>query len=329
MKDNWGLLGHDWAVDMLRQHVVQHTERHAYLFCGPPGVGRRTLALRFAQALNCTEMKEPGTPCGTCRECRQIDAMQHPDLLVVRSEGEGDILKVDQVRAARRTLILKPYQSRWRVALFLRFQEANDSASNALLKMLEEAPEYAILILTAENSEQLLPTIVSRCEVLRLRPSPLEAVEAFLKEHGTDEAQARLLAHLSGGRPGYALRLMQDGAMLEFRREKIKELQSLLPAKRVDKFAYADKLSNDRDRMRSVILLWLSFWHDVLLRSSDSATRIANVDFSNEIEAIAGRVNLSEARQVVSDLETALEQLDANVNPRLLAEVLLLDWPKI
>ncbi len=329
MKDNWGLLGHDWAVDMLRQHVVQHTERHASLFCGPPGVGRRTLALRFAQALNCTEMKEPGTPCGTCRECRQIDAMQHPDLLVVRSEGEGDILKVDQVRAARRTLILKPYQSRWRVALFLRFQEANDSASNALLKMLEEAPEYAILILTAENAEGLLPTIVSRCEVLRLRPSPLEAVEAFLKEHGTDEAQARLLAHLSGGRPGYALRLMQDGAMLDFRREKIKELQSLLPAKRVEKFAYADKLSNDRDRMRSVILLWLSFWHDVLLRSSDSATRIANVDFSNEIEAIAGRVNLSEARQVVSDLETALEQLDANVNPRLLAEVLLLDWPKI
>ena len=139
--DNWNLLGHEWAVDMLRTHVARESMRHAYLLSGPPGVGRRTLALRFAQALNCTQPLQPGVPCGRrCRDCKQIEAMGHPDLAVVQAEAEGGTLKVEQVREARRALTLKPYQSRFRVVLFLRFQEANDNAANALLKTLEDAP---------------------------------------------------------------------------------------------------------------------------------------------------------------------------------------------
>jgi DNA polymerase-3 subunit delta' len=157
----------------------------------------------------------------------------------------------------------------------------------------------------------------------------LEAVESFLKEHGADEDKARLIAHLSDGRPGYALHLLDDPAALAFREEKLADLQSLLPAKRADKFAYAEKLAKDKDVMRGVILLWLSFWRDVMLRAGGASTPIANVDRTREIESLAGRINLSEARSVVADLEKALSRLEANVNARLLAEVLLLDWPKV
>lgn len=335
MADNWNLLGHEWAVDMLRQHAAHDEIRHAYLFCGPPGLGRRTLALRLAQALNCTKPLAPGVPCGLCRDCKQIDAMQHPDMNVIQAlDGdnlpkEGGTLKVDQIREVQRSLSLKPYQSKYRVALFLRFQEANDNAANALLKTLEEAPAHAILLLTADTPEQLLPTINSRCEILRLRPLPIEAVTADLIYRGVDEERARLLAHISGGRPGYARRLVDDVTLLEKRDERLNDLQTLLPAARVEKFSYADKLSKDKDTMRQTIIIWLSYWRDVMLRVAGAETPLTNIDRNMEIEFLAGRLDLSTARRVVSDLENALEKMDRNVNSRLLAEVLLMDWPKV
>src|SRR5512142_822370 len=217
MTENWDLIGHEWAVDMLKKHIINGTTRHAYLFAGPPGIGRRTLALRFAQALNCQTPLAAGVPCGECRDCKQIAAMQHADLTIVQADAEGGTLKVDQIREARRILTLKPYQVKYRVALFLRFQEANDNAANALLKTLEEAPAYAVLILTTDNPEQLLPTIVSRCEVLRLRPLEIERIKKELENRGIGSNQAKLIAHISGGRFGYALRLAEDPSLLEKR----------------------------------------------------------------------------------------------------------------
>jgi DNA polymerase III subunit delta' len=129
MDKNWDLLGHEWAVEMLKQHLIHDSVRHAYLVTGPPGLGRRTLALRFAQALNCTNPPAPGDPCGKCRTCRQIERKQYTDLLIVQAEKEGGTLKVEQIRSLRQTLSLKPYQGKYRVSLLLRFQEANPSSS--------------------------------------------------------------------------------------------------------------------------------------------------------------------------------------------------------
>src|SRR5512141_1533078 len=291
MTDNWNLIGNEWAVDMLKKHVVNGTTRHAYLFAGPPGLGRRTLALRFAQALNCQTPVAAGIPCGTCRDCQQIAAMQHADLNVVQAEAEGGTLKVDQIREARRVLTLKPYQAKHRVALFLRFQEANDNAANALLKTLEEAPSYAVLILTADNPEQLLPTIVSRCEVLRLRPLKIEEVQKDLVNRGIESNRANLIAHISGGRPGYARRLVQDDLLLEKREERLNDMLAMLPATRVEKFKYADLLSKDKDGMRQTILFWLSYWRDVMLRTAQAASPLVNVDRNVEIEDIADRMD--------------------------------------
>jgi DNA polymerase III subunit delta' len=331
--NHWGMIGNEWAVEMLKQHLTHASIRHAYLFSGPPGLGRRTLALHLAQALNCPQPVAPGEPCGKCKTCQQIERMQYADLAVIQAEKEGGTLKVEQIRTIRQSLVLKPYQGTYRVALFLRFQEANANAANALLKTLEEAPAHVVLILTADTPEQLLPTIVSRCEVLRLRPLPVERVENYLKEQGASDEQAHLLAHVSGGRPGYAVRLMQDEVALKFRTTRLEDLQRLLQSTRRGRFAYAEKLTDRKheadERLRDTLLLWLSFWRDVLLRVSGAKAPLGNVDREAEIETLAGELSLAEARGLVSAAEGAIDKLERNVNPRLLAEVLLLDWPKI
>ncbi|GAB4500666.1 MAG: DNA polymerase III subunit delta' [Anaerolineales bacterium] len=327
--NGWNIFGHDWAVNMLTRHLNGGGLRHAYLFTGPGGVGRRTLAIRLAQAINCPTPLAPGIPCQTCRVCRQIEAGQHADLMVIQAESEGATLKVEQVREVQRFLSLRPYQSPFKIVIFLRFQEANDNAQNALLKTLEEAPAYGLLLLTADNAEQLLPTIVSRCEVLRLRPLSVPALTEFLRARDIAPEKADLLAHLSGGRPGYALRLAHDEKALAFRAEKLDDLRQLLTAKRRERLAYAEKLAKEKDLFRQTLALWLLYWRDVLLQASGAQTALTNADRAAEIADLAYRLGLQQARQLTSGMESAIERLEKNVNARLLAEVTLLDLPQL
>jgi len=334
----WGVLGHEWAAQMLQQHIVHQQVRHAYLFTGPSGVGRRTLALRFAQALNCTQSPGPGLPCGTCRTCQQIEQMQHPDLAVVQAENEGGALKIDQIRALQHSLSLSPYQARYRLALLLNFEDANANAQNALLKTLEEAPEKVILLLTSDSAENLLPTIVSRCEILRLRPASIETLAVALQNHwGFPVAESNLLAHISSGRTGYALHLHNDPASLEQRRIWLDALQELLHASRRVRFAFAEKqfprrerdLGKSRQTLRQILQVWLSYWRDILLYTAGSAVPLVNLDRENEIKRLAAILDFNGVRSCTLALENSLSLLESNVNPQLLLEVLLLDWPRL
>jgi DNA polymerase-3 subunit delta' len=327
---NWQMFGHEWAVAMLREHILQGRPRHAYLFTGPRGIGRRTLALHLAQALNCPQPITPGEPCQTCRICIQIERMQHPDLSVVQAERVGGVIKVEQVRELQRSLSLAPYQARYRVAIILRFEEANANAANALLKTLEEPQPQVVLVLTAESAESLLPTIASRCEILRLRPLNTDAIQQGLQSKwNIPEKEAELLAHLSGGRVGYALRLHQDSDLMAFRQSILERHRQMLSADRVRRFAEAEQLSKDKDSLRQTIEIWQSLWRDVYLHASGSEVPIANLDRRPEIEDLARHVGSDGAYQMVTSLQSAGIRLDENVNTRLTVEVLFLDLPRI
>ena len=329
------ILGHEWANKLLQQHIASGEMRHAYLFSGPDGVGRRALALRFAQALNCLQPPEPGVPCGACRSCLQIAREQQPDLTIVQS-GEGGVLKVEQVRDLQHTLSLSPYEARYRVALLLDFEDANPNAQNALLKTLEEAPSRAVLLLTAVTPKSLLPTITSRCEVLRLRPLPVaELGRALAERWGLSEEEATLLAHLSGGRVGYALRLHESPELLEQRQGWIEDLHVLLSATRRERFAYAESTTKRRDRaaarenLKELFSIWLSYWRDLLLVSSGSSAPLINPDCADTLGELARQITPSTARARAADLEQAIGRVDANLNLQLLLEVILLDWPMV
>lgn len=327
---NWKIIGHQWAVELLSQHVAQNTYRHAYLITGPESVGRRTLALRFAQALNCPQPSQPGVPCFDCQTCKQLEEMVHPDLTVTQAELAGGQLKVDQIRELQHGLALAPYDAKYRIALILRFEEANPYAANALLKTLEEPPSQVIMILTAENAEKLMPTIVSRCEILRLRPLAISTIREGLQSiWDIPPDQSDLLAHLSGGRPGYAFRLFQYPGKLDQRSGHLEDAQNLLFVNRVARFDYVEKMLKNYDSIRDALKVWLSFWRDVMLRAGYPSAQITNIDRSDSIDELAGRLGLMTAHNLVASLERIFDQLDRNVNPRLALENFMLDLPFI
>lgn len=329
-------LGNRYILNMLREHIVQGRVRHAYLFTGPPGLGRRTLALHFAQAVNCTQPPAPGEPCGICSSCLRFAQMKHPDLSTIQAEEEGGTLKVDQIRELQHSLALAPYEARYRIALLLRFEEANQNAQNALLKTLEEPNRQVLLLLTANSPEDLLPTIVSRCEVVRMSAIPLEDLKTGLQNfYEIPAEEAALLAHLSEGRPGLARRYYNERKLLDSREGVLADHLKLLSSNRADRFAYADKMTkrtkdrDPREELRKILIIWLSYWRDILLTTVGSNTPITNLDHKIEIEALAGALNLQTAHKSAAAIQRTLGLLEINANTKLALEVLLLDLPRL
>jgi DNA polymerase-3 subunit delta' len=256
--------------------------------------------------------------------------MQQPDLSIVEPETEGSMIKVGQIRSLQHSLSLTPYEARYRVALLLNFQYANPSAQNALLKTLEEAPTQVILLLTADSADNLLPTIASRCEILRLRPVAVETLSDALQTHWkVPLKEARLYASLSNGRAGLARRMVLDPSILEKRRAWLDELLRLLPLNRCDRFAAVDTLTRQRDQLRLVLQAWFSFARDLLLVSIGLTDRVTNIDLLDEIKVYAGKMDSGQPLELVNALSRALEYVDLNANLRLVMDNLVLEIPRL
>jgi DNA polymerase-3 subunit delta' len=329
---NSSVLGHEWAIGLLQHQLASGQARHAYLFTGPQGVGKRTLALKFAQAINCTKSPEPGIACGKCLMCLHIEKMQQLDLSIVQADVKGAMIKVDQIRELQHKLSLSPYEARFRVALLLNFEAANANAQNALLKTLEEAPDKVILLITASSEEELLPTIVSRCEQIRLRPLPVPQLVKVLKEqYQIPEPQASQVAHLAGGRTGAALKMLEDPGEKDQHQEQVEMLFELLGCNLRQRFRKADSMTRASDQaqarthLRGYIETWISVWRDALHLASGSETPLTNLAQQQEIKSLAENKPSAEILTHLRMLEESLVMLDQNVNPRLLLENILLD----
>jgi DNA polymerase-3 subunit delta' len=322
---NWPVIGHEWAVLSLDRAVVDERPAHAYLISGPPHIGKTTLARSLALALNC-QANDSARPCSQCRSCQLINAGKHPDVQLI--EPDGARVKIDQVRALQHDLSLRPVEGRYRVAIFDQFEVATVEAQNALLKTLEEPPGYVVLIVLAADPELLLPTIVSRCQQVPLRPLTIAQVrEALIKKWAVEADHADLLAHLSGGRLGWAVSAARDPSAMPARSKCLDDLQSLLKADRVVRFAYAEDLTRKSDLAREVIDLWRTWWRDVLLVTSGSSAELINIDRAAQIQALARQVDMQQAKAAADACGRALWQMDRNVTARLVVEVLLLDFP--
>ncbi len=318
---NWGIIGHEWAVELLAARIASGRVAHAYLFTGPPQVGKTTLALRLAQALNCTGA---APPCGECRSCDLIGRGLHPDVQVL--EPLGRAIHIEAIRALQGTLNLLPFEAPYRVAIILNVEKATDQAADALLKTLEEPPPSTRLLLTAESAEVVRPTIVSRCHVVALRPVEVTRLENALTALGAPTDEAHRLARLSGGRPGWALTALWQPETLALRAQIVEEMVQVLQAGRNGRFDYSEQIA-ERDTLPLILETWQSWWRDVLLLVEGSAVEPVNVDYSEALRDVADRISSREAREALRAVQRTMDALDKNANTRLALDVMLLDMP--
>jgi DNA polymerase-3 subunit delta' len=237
-------------------------------------------------------------------------------------------MKIEQIRQLQREIILTPHEARYRVAILSSFDQATTEASNCLLKTLEEPPSQVVLCLTSPNASPLLPTILSRCQVLHLRPLSPEAVQSALVERwGVEQETAALLAHLSGGRLGWAVEAHREPDILKHRSDSLDSLVELLNAPRVPRFAYAETASRTSKAVPDILEAWLSWWRDLLLAHEGSDGEITNLDRREEITTHATRYSLHQIYTGMQAIRAAEQQLESNANVRLTLEVLLLSFP--
>ena len=370
---NWQTIGYDKALDTLTRSVQRGGIAHAWLLAGPPNVGKMTLALDIARLVNCQAPQPENRPCAQCRQCQRITNSLHADVRVISQDTGASgtprrtAVSVDQIREIQREAILKPYEGNCRVFIIENADNFTQEAANALLKMLEEPPENVLFALlaaevrenTADESagyiappaehEQdriaalleavpqvggILPTILSRCQTLQMRPLPTTIVQRELETRfSLPPEQTTEIARLSAGRLGWALQAAADPQTLQNRSDRLDEIEAVIGGALDEKFAYAERQAAAFGRSRQAVYhelqLWQGWWRDALIVHQDSADYLVNISRAPALQAAAAACAATQSVAAIRAVQETTAMLESNVNPRLCLEAMMLRMPPI
>jgi DNA polymerase-3 subunit delta' len=352
----WRTIGHDKAVNTLRRGLQEGRLSHAYLITGPQHVGKMTLALDLAQMVNCLGDQKP---CGECRQCKRIGEGLHADVRIVGVGGRGTrdegrippppaprpssppevprsrtLIGIEQVRDVQREASLKPYEGSYRVFIFDGAERLSEEAANCLLKILEEPPEQVIMVLLASESSALLPTIVSRCQQLELRPLPVPLIARELEaRYGVAHEKAAEVARLSAGKPGWAFQALSQSEVLERRADKLALIEETMRSGLDERFSYAANLANQfsqsREAVRGELELWLEWWRDALAVKEGVPETVTNISRMDALRTAVAELPSAQIVGVIKSIQETLDHLERNISPRLALEQLMLALPRV
>lgn len=329
----WRTIGHDNTVNTLKRSLIEKRLSHAYLFVGPTNVGKMTLAVDLAKAVNCLEVEKP---CGECNQCNRIENKLHADLHIVEISGENEIphvnIGINQIRDIQKKASLKPYEGRCRVFIINEAELLSDEAANSLLKILEEPPEQVILILLTADIGALLETIISRCQSFELRPISLEIVLRELRIRIPDEGDlVNKIARLSRGMIGWAFQVAAYPELLDKYDKKLRICEKTFESKLDERIAYADIMASSFRKSRISVFdemtLWLHWWRDALMVKEGTPQLVVNVSRIDIINEMVGNLSSQQIVAVIVALKETIRNLKLNVNPRLCLEQLMLTLP--
>ncbi len=345
------ILGQEKPIRLLKTLLRNETIPHALLFLGIEGVGKKTTAMSFAMACNCMakgkenlskEKEIRPIPCtapniitkseisGCCKSCSKIKSGNHPDIILV--EPTGSFIRINQIRNLCNTLAMKPYEARLRMVIISDAQAMNPAAGNALLKVLEEPPDRTVLILTAMQTSDLLPTIVSRCQHIRFNPIPRNHLKALLMEkQGADHDDAKIIATMANGSVSRALSMMRHMNKINWMKRRawlLNEVESLSLRPIPSRLAFAETLSKNKEALGDSLEVMKSWFRDLVI-CKFHPSKIINKDVSEKIQRNSKKMNVDSLLSKIDDIHLAQKNIQANMNLRLTLEVLILRLAKV
>lgn len=318
------IVGHEQIKEHMQAAIRDKKPFHAYLFQGEEGVGKEALARTFAAGLQC-QSESTDKPCKECVSCRQMESGNQPDVIWVTREKAS--LGVDEIREQLcNTMDIKPFSSPYKIYLVPEAEKMTEAAQNALLKTIEEPPEYGIVILMTSNISALLPTIQSRCLTMEFRPLSTAVVESYVKEHcQVPDYQARASAAFAQGNLGKAMRYAKSEDFIERKDHIISLLRHVEQMDLSEMLAVIKDLGTRKDEVRDYIDLMVLWYRDVLLfKATKDINQLLFQDEASYISCEASHRSYEKIEEILQAFEKAKVRLRANVNFDITMELMLL-----
>ncbi len=317
------VVGHKQIIEHFQNTIRLNKISHAYILSGEEGAGKRLLAHLFAMTLQCEKKQE--SPCGECRSCKQAEGHNQPDIIWVTHEKPGSIGVEDVRGQVVGDIQIKPYASPYKIYIVDEAEKLTPQAQNALLKTIEEPPAYGIIIFLTVNSGSFLPTILSRCVVLELKPVESDSIVRYLMEQvRVPDYKAKICAAFAQGNVGKAVKLASSENFDEMKNHVIDLLQNIESMEISGLLEELKEISGFKDNINDYLDLILVWFRDVLLFK---VTKDVNIlVMKEEVSAIsqrAARSSYEGLEEIITALDKARIRLRANVNFDLVMELLL------
>lgn len=312
------IIGQELPKRILQAHLKTNRVPNGYLLSGPDGVGKRRLALEMAKALNCESSQ--GRPCDSCRFCQQITRGTHPDVHGVLPGGASDQIKIDQIRHILGRIALRPFNARYQVVILEQAERLTEEAANSLLKSLEEPSAHTRFLLTTSQLSACLPTIRSRCQIIRCQPLAAMVIEKILLQADppVDAQVAAMAAHLGTGSASLALDLAG----------RWEAYQKLL-----DRFAASDLVAwlespavETREEVKHLLDGLMGWLRDVAMAAAAADEPFHHTTHREAIFKQAQRIDLDRCFEASGRFVQLRESVDQFVSPRLIAAVARETW---